>query len=53
MFIQKPVATIVYINKVYITKAQPRLQGQVEANEPRYYTSISVVTKAEVQILVW
>ena len=48
---EKLLVTIIYINK-NITKAQPRLQGPVEVNQPCYYTSISMITRKTVQKLV-
>ena len=42
MFYQKLLATRICINKK-IGKAQPRLQGQFEENQPRYYISISMI----------
>ena len=50
MFCQKLLATIIYINK-NIPKVQPRLQGPVEANQPRYCTSFSMITRTKVQKL--
>ena len=50
VFYQKLLATIIYINK-NITKAQARLRGQVEANQPHYYTSISMITRTKAQKL--
>ena len=46
VFYQKLLAIIIYINK-NITKEQPRLRGQVEANQPRYYTSIPMITRTK------
>ena len=43
---------IIYINK-NIAKSQPRLRGQVVANQPRYYTPISMITRTKDQKLVW
>ena len=43
---------IIYINK-NITKAQPRFRGQVEVNQPCYYTSILMITRTKSQKLVW
>ena len=46
--------TISYKNlyKKNIAKAQPRLRGQVEANQPRYYTSVAMITTTKFQQLV-
>ena len=44
VFCQKLFATRIYLNK-NIAKAQPRLQRQVETNQPRNYTSIWMITK--------
>ena len=46
MFYQKLLTTIIYINQ-NIAKAQSRLRGQVEPNQPRYYTSILMITRTE------
>ena len=46
-FYQKQLVTITHINK-NIAKAQPSLRGPVEANQPRYYTSISMITRKKV-----
>ena len=46
-FCQKQLATITHMNK-NIAKAQPSLRGPVEANQPRYYTSISMITRKKV-----
>ena len=52
VFYEKLLATIIiYINK-NITIAQPRLQDPVEANQPCYYTSVSMITRTTVQKLV-
>ena len=52
MFYQKILATITQINK-NIAKAQPKLQRQVAANQPRYYTSISMIARTKAQKLIW
>ena len=36
VFYQKLLTTIIYINE-NIAKAEPRLRGQVQANQPNYY----------------
>ena len=52
VFYQKLLATIMYINK-NIAKVQPRFRGQVEVNQPCYYTSISMIIRTKAQKLVW
>ena len=44
MFYQKLLAARIYINK-NIVKAKQRFRGPVEANPPRSYTSVSMITK--------
>ena len=51
MFKQKLLATIIYVHK-NIAKVQPRFRGHVEENQPSYYTSVSMITRREVQKLV-
>ena len=46
MFYQKLLTTIIYRNQ-NITQAQSRLRGQVEPNQPRYYTSILMITRTK------
>ena len=50
--LSKTLSYIIYINK-NITKAQPRFRGQVEVNQPCYYTSILMITTTKSQKLVW
>ena len=47
VFYQKLLSTRIYKNKI-IAKAQPRLRGQVEVNQPCYYTSISTIARTKV-----
>ena len=47
VFHQKLLAIRIYINK-NIAKAR----GQVEANQPCYYTSISMITRTKAQKLI-
>ena len=49
---QKVSAKVIYING-NIAKAQPRLRGQVEVNQPHYYTTIWMITRTKGQKLVW
>ena len=49
---QKLLATIIYTNR-NIAKAQSRLGGQAEENQPHYYIAISMITKTKVQRLLW
>ena len=51
VFYEQLLASIIYVNK-NIAKAQPRFRGQVKVNQPCYYTSISMITRREVQTLV-
>ena len=51
MFYQKLLAAKIYINKNFAT-AQPRLRGQVEANQPCYYNSVLMTARTKVQKLV-
>ena len=48
VFSQNLLATVRYINE-NIPKAQPSVRGQVEANQSRYYTSILIITRTNVQ----
>ena len=40
------------MNKI-IANAQPGFGGQVKVNQNYYYTSIAMITRREVQKLVW
>ena len=51
VFYQKLLAIRIYTKK-NIAEAQPRLRGQVEANQPRYYTSVAMITTTKTQQLV-
>ena len=51
VFYQKRLAIRIYTKK-NIAKAQSRLRGQVEANQPLHYTSVAMITTAKTQKLV-
>ena len=48
VFYQWLLASIIYVNK-NIANAQPGFRGQVKVKQPCYYTSISIITRREVQ----
>ena len=50
--LSKTLSCIIYINK-NITDAQPRFRGQVEVNQPCYYTPILMITTTKSQKLDW
>ena len=50
--LSKTFSYIIYINK-NISKAEPMFRGQVEVNQPCYYTSVLMITRTKPQKLVW
>ena len=50
--LSKTLSYIIYINK-NITNTQPRFRGQVEVNQPCYYTPILMITTTKSQKLDW
>ena len=52
VFYQKLLATRIYRNK-NIANSQPTFQGQIKADQPRYYTLVSIITRTKFQKWAW